>query len=216
MVSEYTELYTRVFGKNLARAITASKITHEHALRCPLVMINSCFAEFALTNDAEPDVKRRRLSAKTTSPPGYPEPEGSTVGQACPNEPLVPEQESEDTKQQDFLVRALQFAPRVGRVILEKGELFEELQQMFPEHHIRVQRNRSLEKTSNSPCASRSTMAIVDGLTPSSAAACGLRAMDAMAESQQSPTGYQVPTSKTPGYDICPKERSSCKCSRVQ
>ena len=35
-------------------------------------------------------------------------------------------------------MKALKIAPRVGKVVLERGELFEELQMLFPEYRIRV------------------------------------------------------------------------------
>ena len=82
-------------------------------------------------------VKRRRLSAKTTNPTGYPEAAAAVSSQARPNEPKLQSQESEIRHQQGSLLKALQSAPRVGRVVLERGELFEQLQQMFPEHQVR-------------------------------------------------------------------------------
>ena len=94
MVSEYTELYSRTFGKNLARAMKASRMPDEKALRCPLVMFNNCFVEPAMTTDAEPDVKRRRLSAKTTNPVGYPEAAVPPNTHAWINEPNLPSKES--------------------------------------------------------------------------------------------------------------------------
>ena len=35
-------------------------------------------------------------------------------------------------------MKALKIAPRVGKMVLERGELFEELQMLFPEYRIRV------------------------------------------------------------------------------
>jgi hypothetical protein len=45
LTSEYTELYTKTFGRHLAKAMKASRMTNENALGCPLLMFHSHHGE---------------------------------------------------------------------------------------------------------------------------------------------------------------------------
>ena len=138
LTSEFTELYTKTFGRHLAKAMKASHMTNEKALGCPLLMFHSHHAERSRPEDVESDVKRRRLNAKTTNPAGYPEAAVPKNPDACPAGQVMPPIRSPAELQQEILMKALKIAPRVGKVILERGELFEELQMLFPEYRIRV------------------------------------------------------------------------------
>ena len=73
LTSEYAELYTKTFGRHLAKAMKASRMTNENALGCPLLIFHSHHGERNGPDEGESDVKRRRLNAKTTNPAGYPE-----------------------------------------------------------------------------------------------------------------------------------------------
>jgi len=138
LTSEFTELYTKTFGRHLAKAMKASHMTNEKALGCPLLMFHSHHAERSRPEDVESDVKRRRLNAKTTNPAGYPEAAVPKNPDACPAGQVMPPIRSPAELQQEILMKALKIAPRVGKVILERGELLEELQMLFPEYRIRV------------------------------------------------------------------------------
>ena len=134
-VSEYTELYTRVFGRRIARTLLASKQVHETSVA------SQDFVFHTNEGDSEPESKRRRLNGKISNPPGYAEPSASpanpvpeAVSESMP--PPIPEDTTESIKQ--VLTQALQIAPRVGTVCLEDGDLFDSLQAMFPERTIRV------------------------------------------------------------------------------
>ena len=133
-VSEYTELYTRVFGRRIARTILASKQVHETSFASQNVVFH------ANDGDSEPEAKRRRLNGKISNPPGYAEPSASSANPASEavseNMPPPVPDITESVKQ--ILTQALQIAPRVGTVCLEDGDLFDSLQAMFPERTIRV------------------------------------------------------------------------------
>ena len=138
LTSEYTELYTKTFGRHLAKAMKASRMTNENALGCPLLMFHSHHGERTGPDEGESDVKRRRLNAKTTNPSGYPEAAVLKNPDACPAGQVMPPASSQADLQQEILMKALKIAPRVGKLVLERGELFEELQMLFPEYRIRV------------------------------------------------------------------------------
>ena len=123
-VSEYTELYTRVFGRRIARTLLASKQVHETSIASQDTVFH------ADDGDSEPESKRRRLNGKVSNPPGYAE---SSASAANP----MPEVRSENISPQvnddpvdslkQILTQALQNAPRVGTVCLEDGDLFEQM-----------------------------------------------------------------------------------------
>ena len=87
VVSEYIELYTKTFGKHLAKAMRASRMTAESALKCPLLMFHSHHYEETKSDAAAQDVKRRRLNAKTSNPAGYPP--NVAVSESSPSDPSV-------------------------------------------------------------------------------------------------------------------------------
>ena len=122
-LSQFTELYTRTFATKLIRAMRASQQIRESSTA------HKCLHEvFTGTDDALEDdpnrVKRRRLNGKQTEfPPGQSEPERPTTL---------------ENSRSDVLQQALEVAPRVGKLILENGPLFEKIQKLCPHHHIRV------------------------------------------------------------------------------
>ena len=121
-VSEDTELYTKTFGLRIAKAMKASRMTSETALRCPPLMFHSHHQEDDPSDAVEQESKRRRISSKTTNPAGYPE-------QKMPSNNSCREDNAPDSKspivqlQQEILLKAFKNAPRVGKVILESGEI---------------------------------------------------------------------------------------------
>ena len=89
----------------------------------------------------EPESKRRRLNAKTSNPPGY-----ASADSPVPNAPetthpedeVRAESQSQGNNVKQVLMEALQQAPRVGKVVLQNGTVFERLQSMYPDYSIRV------------------------------------------------------------------------------
>ena len=137
-VSEYSELYTQAFANKLVRAMKASiQIQEKHV---------TLWKDVALANEAdenceEPESKRRRLNAKTSNPPGY-----APADSSVPNVPMADpsgtaaeaSQPSSVDEVKQVLMEALLQAPRVGKLVLQDGNLFGRLQAMFPEYRIRV------------------------------------------------------------------------------
>ena len=137
-VSEYSELYTQMFAIRLARTIQAN------------IQVQECtvapWQDVALANEMdgineEPESKRRRLNAKTSNPPGY-----ASADSPVPNAPetthpedeVRAESQSQGNNVKQVLMEALQQAPRVGKVVLQNGTVFERLQSMYPDYSIRV------------------------------------------------------------------------------
>ena len=122
-LSSFTELYTATFGQRIAKTIQASKQVHERSV---------VHEQGAFHNEDEPEPKRRRLWIKTS-----PEAEGNT-----PEANMAPRSLDEDrTLPQDYhqiLQQANQMAPRVGKMILEQGPLFDAIQKLCPGHQVRV------------------------------------------------------------------------------
>ena len=84
-----------------------------------------------------PEVKRRRLNAKTSNPPAYPNPPG--VDAKTESSPRgVSEDLPTSASVADILSQGAKIAPRVGKIVLERGELFEHIQLAFPQYEIRV------------------------------------------------------------------------------
>eukprot|EP00435_Cladocopium_sp_Y103_P033655 s328_g8.t1 len=144
-ISEYTELYTRVFGIRIARTLQASKQVNEKTIS----NVDLVFHE-SLEDSAEPEAKRRRLTSKVSNPPGYADAPASAsadnvsvpAGNSASSE-MVPSSASgvpvvDGPSLSHVLKQALNIAPRVGKLVLEGGELFDSLQAAFPERHLRV------------------------------------------------------------------------------
>ena len=147
-VSEYTELYTALFSRRIARILEASKRVSEHAI----FNADMVFAGEEEDRLPEPEVKRRRLTLKVSSPPGYPDAPASGSAANPPklenvslrsddaesnSKPVLPPP-SEQVSVKEILHKALQQAPRVGSMVLENGDLFDSLQMAFPARQLRV------------------------------------------------------------------------------
>ena len=78
-------------------------------------------------HDDESEPKRRRLSAKTTNPPAYPEAVQPAASSSSPFVQPGSEAVAQDAKQihQGLLELGLKIAPKVGKVVVESGDLFE-------------------------------------------------------------------------------------------
>eukprot|EP00435_Cladocopium_sp_Y103_P029622 s3705_g7.t1 len=140
LVSEYTELYTSLFCKRVARTLTASLQVREMSTAQNGLVLG------AIEDDSsEPASKRRRLNAKVSQPEGYPPavlpsvPLPSVPVESVPAEssPKAPVANSHEFHNQ-LLDCAQELAPRVGTTIIENGALLDLIQQAFPKLTIRV------------------------------------------------------------------------------
>ena len=114
-LSQYTELYTAMFGRRLSRAIQCSIQVSEIAV--------GSRTEFLLTSNVEdeaPEPKRRRLHGKTKDVPI--------------EEPAKTPTRRDRLKQ--LIHMADKCAPRVGKVILREGPLFQAIQETYPEKQL--------------------------------------------------------------------------------
>eukprot|EP00435_Cladocopium_sp_Y103_P017306 s4178_g4.t1 len=131
-VSEYTELYTRTFGHK------ASSQLQERA--CYLQSNLVFHGENGDGDESQPDgpeMKRRRLNAKTSNPPAYPDPP-SVEASASSSKKAEPDGSQSADFVRNILSLGSQIAPRVGKIVLERGELFETIQLAYPQYDIRV------------------------------------------------------------------------------
>ena len=118
-LSAFTELYTARFAYNIIRSIRASSKVREQPSGSVEDILHS-------TEDSEPETKRRRLLEKQNRPSNYPEPVNE-----------IPEENKPITMEQ-IVNEAITVAPRVGKIILEGGHLFEMISQYFTDKQIRV------------------------------------------------------------------------------
>ena len=139
-VSKYTELYTAMFGRRLARAIHCSQQVKESRIQLEPCFVQETQAPDAkMTADNAPEPKRRRLhgkfspeqifvpdvsagdgsaSAASSSPPGGPETRAPMIAQA--------------------IHMAEQSAPRVGKLVVQQGPLFDFVQGLYPDKTVQV------------------------------------------------------------------------------
>ena len=121
-VSKYTELYTKVFASRVVKMMSCSLMQDE----MQTIPIESsqrerqCFA----TDDQElidQAPKRRRLITKS------------------PADDLTREVDAQvQTAVQELVSHAEKIAPKIGKMIIEQGELFEMFQQAFPSYRLRI------------------------------------------------------------------------------
>ena len=137
-LSEYTELYTANFGRKLARAMQASKHTQEPSVASASVVCHSRTIDDVDEPSDENEPKRRRVTGKRFPPPGFPVVPPTATESDSSEQPGHDVSSSLDLIFPEILKKALQVAPRVGRLILESGELFQEIERACPEHRIRV------------------------------------------------------------------------------
>ena len=133
-LSEYTELYTRMFCQRVARTICASLQVQELSTISQDMILGS-MEEFS-----EAAAKRRRLNGKVSQPEGYPITTSPSVPEGNVENTSEASSSHDDSKpsKQMILDQALQLAPRVGKTVLEHGALFDVVQQAFPDHIVRV------------------------------------------------------------------------------
>ena len=133
-LSEYTELYTRMFCQRVARTICASLQVQELSTISQDVILGS-MEEFS-----EAAAKRRRLNSKVFQPEGYPIAPSPSVPEGNVESTSEASSSHDDSKSSKKMIldQALQLAPRVGKTVLEHGVLFDVVQQAFPDHIVRV------------------------------------------------------------------------------
>ena len=133
-LSEYTELYTRMFCQRVARTICASLQVQELSTISQDVILGS-MEEFS-----EAAAKRRHLNSKVSQPEGYPIAPSPSVPEGNVESTSEASSSHDDSKSSKKMIldQALQLAPRVGKTVLEHGVLFDVVQQAFPDHIVRV------------------------------------------------------------------------------
>eukprot|EP00435_Cladocopium_sp_Y103_P032729 s2065_g8.t1 len=105
-VSQYTELYTRVFAARVARCLKCSKQINERSSSCEEDALAVRVRKQTVEN---PDIKRRKL-----------------------NIPTVPEvTDISKHPHHQFLQLATQYAPKVGKRYISQGAVFQHAQQIF-------------------------------------------------------------------------------------
>lgn len=141
-VSQYTELYTYTFASRLPRIICASLQCQEQSV-FPLSE-ESILAEGVIS---EYEGKRRRLNGKSDPsrifvPEEAINPNASDSVPSNARDPTGPapadSSNAGDVTLKAILDHALQAAPRVGRMVIEGGSLFNMVQQYCPQYQIRV------------------------------------------------------------------------------
>lgn len=128
-VSSITELYTATFARRVCRAVQASQKVCEkqHFVE------NQGLHVGEENVNGDHDSKRRRLDIKQARPRSF-EPEPSSLHEQS----QVPDDISSAPNLNETVQNALQVAPRVGKLILENGDLFDQFGKIFPEKQIRV------------------------------------------------------------------------------
>ena len=121
-LSQYTELYTAVFAKRVARMLSCSLTQRESQIH-PIESLQSERMSLAAVEDENaPVVKRRRLSMKTPSPDSTRAVDSEVQTTIC-----------------DLVSEVEKIAPKVGKAFLEPShELCQRFQDLFPSHQIRV------------------------------------------------------------------------------
>ena len=130
-VSKFSELYTALFGKRICRAIQCSC----QVLEKPMT-VHTALTETHGAEDNEPsEPKRRRLNGKF-----HPEQlfEPLPAAEASPVSSSHSSTEDPTTQIQQLLQLADQSAPRVGKMVVSDGPLFEGVQQLYPDKQIMV------------------------------------------------------------------------------
>ena len=135
-VSKYSEMYTAVFGRRLGRAIRCSLQVKEVAVSDDELAASLPEGAFNTESKSDdlPEPKRRRLSGKYPPEqlfaPESPEPSGPMLSE--PSESL------HRAKLNQILHLAEQCAPRVGKVVIQDGPLFQHVQELFPDKQVMV------------------------------------------------------------------------------
>ena len=132
-VSEFSELYTRTFCIRIARTIKASLQVLERSVAQSMPVFGT------LDKQSESEVKRRRLSGKVSEPPGYPPAAGQILSGPQHEQRLsLKSDDPQFFEDPTILANAKEIAPKVGTLVLEKGPLFDRIQEACTNHVIRV------------------------------------------------------------------------------
>ena len=136
-LSQYTELYTATFGQRLARSMKASKQVHEKSVAHPDLVLA---VEHEVLPADLPDAKRRRLNGKSPSSAYLVPPDADhSIAASNPESGQLPENRSDVAENLKALLHDAQtVAPRVGKLVLHNGPLFDAIQKACPEHVVRV------------------------------------------------------------------------------
>ena len=108
-VSQYSELYTRVFARKIARCLQCIGQIRETAEMSPEHVMTSQ----ALEHPEQPEAKRQKLLGKQSPPMFY-------------------QQQQVNQEREGFLQAALQQAPRVGKRVFSHGSIWQSAQDLFP------------------------------------------------------------------------------------
>ena len=138
-LSQYTEMYTAVFGRRVSRALRCSSHVQELAADYNSVFFQ--MPELAFTARAKPEdqpaAKRRRLAGKFHPEQLYVPGSSSSAEAAEPVPDRSPSHaERERPKLLQILHLAEQCAPRVGKVVIQDGPIFQHIQELYPDKQI--------------------------------------------------------------------------------
>ena len=138
-VSKYSELYTAMFGKRVARSIRCSLQVKEVAASDADLF--SSLPDVALTVGPKPEnlpePKRRRLSGKFQPDQLFVPSSPSPTETPAPMPASRPDEHRRNQMNQ-ALHMAEQCTPRVGKVIIQDGPLFQLVQEIFPDKQVMV------------------------------------------------------------------------------
>ena len=145
-LTKFTELYTAMFGHRLGKAIQCSIQVHE---KCP--EYEPCFVQRTISSPDAPQTasdqeepKRRRLFGKF-HPDQIFVPIESSETHSSPEAPAersqIPQSTEDMSSSRSLAVTqaiqmAEQCAPRVGKMVIQEGPLFEMIQEMYPDKKI--------------------------------------------------------------------------------
>ena len=138
-LTQYTEMYTAVFGRRIGRALRCSSHFQEQVANYVNVFANTPDLAFAATPAGAdlPNAKRRRLAGKFNPEQLYVPSSLSSSGtpETDPPQSHVDEHRS---RLNQILHLAEQCTPRVGKVVLQDGPIFQHIQDLYPDKHIVV------------------------------------------------------------------------------
>ena len=137
-VTKYTKLYTAVFGKRLCRAMLCSCQVHEKVHGTHAVITNTTTSSAG----EDPEPKRRRLAGKFHPEHLYIDPAGSCNASSSQRPSTVPVNTSSKSDMMSQVREVIQMAekctPRVGKLILQDGPVFDQIQSMFPDKEVKA------------------------------------------------------------------------------
>jgi len=136
-LTRYTELYAAKFAKRLCKAIQCSCHIQEQ-----VVGYRTMFAYVTSTTEGAPELKRRRLAGKFHPEHLYVDADLSSASSAAIPASDVPRNQSRPTDPMSQVRNLIQMAekraPRVGKVLVREGPLFEAVQELHSDKEIKV------------------------------------------------------------------------------